>query len=105
MFAFMLWPGEWGEKGKIGLTVGVIQPFLIWGWFAAAQRFAPKQAESLKGTNGDLTILPWTKVRKDKITRRKEVKEQAERELDAADDVAPTRVLTDEERREITGPR
>ena len=62
-FAFMLWPGTWSESGKIAATVGTIQPFIVWGWFVVATRFAPKQAESLKGNNGNLTVLPWIKMK------------------------------------------
>lgn len=67
VISFWFWPGTLDESAKIGLTTGIGGPFIVWLWFQAASRWAPDKGESLKGTNGDLTILPWVKVKKKKM--------------------------------------
>ena len=48
----------------VGITTGLLWPFAVLVWFAIASRFAPKAAERLKGSNGEVTILPWVQRKK-----------------------------------------
>lgn len=82
-----LWPGTLNESFKIGVLVGFIQPFLVWGWFAIAARVAPEQVQSLKGRNGDITVLPW--VRTKRHDRRARPRKPEPTEMD--NDVPPRR--------------
>ena len=58
------WPGPLEEAAKIALTTGIGWPVLIWLWFTLASKWAPKHAESLKGSGNEMTILPWVKLQK-----------------------------------------
>lgn len=59
-----LWPGTLNESLKVGVLVGIVQPIIVWAWFAVAKRFAPQQAAMLAGNGDDLTIFPGVKIKR-----------------------------------------
>lgn len=62
IFSFLLWPGDFAEKAKIGLLIGSVCPFIIAAWFLVVKKFAPDQASSLTGSGDDYTIVPGFKI-------------------------------------------
>lgn len=64
VLATMLWPAGWVESAKIGVLIGVVQPFIVFVWFSLAHKFAPEQAARLTGSAEELTIIPGLKVRR-----------------------------------------
>lgn len=92
ILAAWLWNGSLDERAKIGVLIGIVQPIIVWCWFKAAHKFAPEQAKSLGGSNGDLTLLPWVKVKK-KHTESSEREDGAPK--DYADDATEPRSVQD----------
>ena len=47
------------QAAKIGLFVGILQPLIVTAWLWLADKFAPKQAAMIRGSEDEVTIIPW----------------------------------------------
>ena len=62
LFAAWFWPMS-AEAIKIGVGMAFLQIVIVKAWFLFAAWKAPKAFASLKGTDGDMTIIPGLKVK------------------------------------------
>ncbi len=50
VIAYWLWPGDFEDSIKIAVLLAIIGPLIVWAWFAAAYKWAPKQVSAISGT-------------------------------------------------------
>jgi len=56
---------SWEQSAKIAAFVGILQPIIVSVWLRLADKFAPAQAAMIRGSDDEVTVIPWVaKVKK-----------------------------------------